>query len=1016
MESGSRQHSSSINALDSLSIHRITSGQVVVDLQTAVKELVENSLDAGATSIEVRFKNYGIESIEVVDNGSGIAAADYDSVGLKHHTSKLDSFEALESVSSFGFRGEALSSLCALCSSVTITTATDEDAPMGTVLELDRLGKVKSRSGKVARQRGTTVTISELFKPLPVRRKELERNAKREYGKALNLVNAYALLPCVQENGGVRLTCTHQPKSGKKSVQLRTDGSPSIRSSVSSLWGPKTLDNLVELDLSFKVETEKSVLRRQGLLPSDKQTNIVTVRGLISKFSLNCGRNGADRQFYYINGRPCSPSKVQKAFNEVYKTFNATQSPMVIVDFILPKGSIDVNVSPDKRTILIHSEDNLVQALKIALEEKFAPERSTYNVTSGPSQAVQNTTLGVGKLTTTSAPKRAPLFAPDSSEDEDLLVVKETEEPGLGASASLVSEDKNKDSSTHCAVPQEIGRGGSEIREPSQTRSRSRDAVEDATASAANEKHPEADDVHSMSPIIAQMASSSSAVSSRSSVPSPRQVPEVAIQRIEPPRAGSSYRGGKQLVFNASGSFWHLSPTRQSANSSSSDTRPRKRQRTESEHVDTCNAKKPTQKGFKMRMAGFAMAGSQNAPTMVVDGDGDGDESSSEGEEIADKAEQHDRATDEPALPVGSIGSSKTLDTTSSAQDEVSVDSDIVMETEFDVESGVSPRTTSYRGMNPEAAASVGAEAEAQELSSQEADGSAAPEYVRNTALETSVMHYDEEALMKRWHNRCIPISSSGVDDSLANNINTMNTEGDDKAASEALSRVINKIDFAKMDVIGQFNLGFIVARRRQTGVTLVSNGSQENTRDDLFIIDQHAADEKYNFEQLQQTTRIESQALFRPKPLELTAADELVAIENIDVLRRNGFEIEIDDSRPQGGHRLNLVAQPVSKATVFDMRDLEELLHLLRDSPRGQMVRCSKARSMFAMRACRKSIMVGMPLQHRQMTSVVRHMGTMDQPWNCPHGRPTMRHLADISTGGRKDLQDKIIKWDTSW
>ncbi|KAI0764133.1 DNA mismatch repair protein MutL [Irpex lacteus] len=336
----SKKHANSITALDALSVHRISSGQVVVDLQTAVKELVENSLDAGATNIEVRFKEHGLESIEVVDNGCGIAAADYDSVGLKHHTSKLDSFEALEGVSTFGFRGEALSSLCALCSSVTVTTATENTHLW----------------------RGTTVTISEIFKPLPVRRKELERNAKREFGKALNLLNAYALVPCAQENGGVRLTCTHQPKGGKKSVQLRTDGSSSVRASVSALWGPKTLENLVELDLSFDVETEKAILRRQGILP---RKNTITVRGLISRFALNCGRNGSDRQFYYINGRPCNPSKVQKAFNEVYKTFNATQSPMVIADFILPKGCIDVNVSPDKRTILIHSEDNLVQALKV---------------------------------------------------------------------------------------------------------------------------------------------------------------------------------------------------------------------------------------------------------------------------------------------------------------------------------------------------------------------------------------------------------------------------------------------------------------------------------------------------------------------------------------------------------------------------------------------------------------------------------------------------------------------------
>jgi DNA mismatch repair protein PMS2 len=158
----------------------------VVDLQTAVKEMVENSLDAGATTIgeskslvrllpapklspeEVRFRDHGLKSIEVVDNGSGISARGLRRhwlvyrtithmdlpfvVGLKHHTSKLSSFEDLTTVSSFGFRGEAISSLCALSESVTITTATTSEAPMGTVIELDRSGKVTSRSTKVARQ------------------------------------------------------------------------------------------------------------------------------------------------------------------------------------------------------------------------------------------------------------------------------------------------------------------------------------------------------------------------------------------------------------------------------------------------------------------------------------------------------------------------------------------------------------------------------------------------------------------------------------------------------------------------------------------------------------------------------------------------------------------------------------------------------------------------------------------------------------------------------------------------
>lgn len=114
----------------------------------------------------------------------------------------------------FGFRGEALASLCAMCESVVITTATTSEAPMGTVLELDRSGRVVNKDRRIARQRGTTVSLTGLFAPLPVRRKEFERHAKREYGKALSLLTAYALVPCTAEAGGVKLTVSHISESG----------------------------------------------------------------------------------------------------------------------------------------------------------------------------------------------------------------------------------------------------------------------------------------------------------------------------------------------------------------------------------------------------------------------------------------------------------------------------------------------------------------------------------------------------------------------------------------------------------------------------------------------------------------------------------------------------------------------------------------------------------------------------------------------------------------------------------
>jgi len=132
-----------------------------------------------------------------------------------------------------------------------------------------------------------------------------------------------------------------------------------------------------------------------------------------------------------------------------------------------------------------------------------------------------------------------------------------------------------------------------------------------------------------------------------------------------------------------------------------------------------------------------------------------------------------------------------------------------------------------------------------------------------------------------------------------------------------------------------------------------------------------------------------------RPQAMELMASDELVAMENIDVLKKNGFEVDVDSEGPGEcgkGSRLRLTAQPVSKSTVFNIKgwsfpvpecsvpvsecalrrtDLEELIHLMRDRPAGQMVRCSKARAMFAMRACRKSVMIGMPLNRKQMSLV---------------------------------------------
>ncbi|KAI7871097.1 MutL C terminal dimerization domain-containing protein [Spinellus fusiger] len=198
--------------------------------------------------------------------------------------------------------------------------------------------------------------------------------------------------------------------------------------------------------------------------------------------------------------------------------------------------------------------------------------------------------------------------------------------------------------------------------------------------------------------------------------------------------------------------------------------------------------------------------------------------------------------------------------------------------------------------------------------------------------------------------------------------------------ALDTLNRLINKSDFAEMKILGQFNLGFIIV----------------SLKNDLFIIDQHAADEKYNFETMQKETRIKGQKLIRPQTLSLSASDELVVMDNLDVFKANGFELEVHPDNPST-ERIHVVSQPANKSILFDQSvDFSELVYLLMDRP-GSIVRCSRTRKIFASRACRASVMIGDSLTENKMIKA-RKLTFIKQKKTVPHGRPTMRHLRTLS------------------
>ncbi|KAL8765234.1 MAG: hypothetical protein Q9209_007627 [Squamulea sp. 1 TL-2023] len=246
-----------IKAIEGQSVHQIQSGQVIVDLCSVAKELVENSLDAGATSIEVRFKGHGLESIEVQDNGNGISKENYETLALKHYTSKLSTYDDLCSLQTFGFRGEALSSLCALSNFQVVTTQAHE-APKGTKLDFETSGKLKATS-VVASQKGTTVVVEALFANLPVRRRELEKNIKREYAKVLQVLQAYA---CISTS--VKFSISNILAKGKKTVVFATKSNVATRDNIANVFGAKTLSALVSMDIRFNLQDTQSNKKPAG--------------------------------------------------------------------------------------------------------------------------------------------------------------------------------------------------------------------------------------------------------------------------------------------------------------------------------------------------------------------------------------------------------------------------------------------------------------------------------------------------------------------------------------------------------------------------------------------------------------------------------------------------------------------------------------------------------------------------------------------------------------------------------
>ena len=337
----------SIRRLDEKIVNQIAAGEVIERPASVLKELVENSIDAGASKIDIELKAGGAQSIIVRDDGGGIARDELALALSRHATSKLDSFEEIETVKTLGFRGEALPSIASVCR-MTIETRTAHDNS-GWQVSCEGGGDV-SQPQPVQHTVGTTVTVRDLFFNVPARRKFL-RSATTEYSYMDKLIKRMVL-----SQAQVEFTVLRDSKRAVRYLRVGDDDSWPLR--LSSVFGDVFTENCLRLEM------HSDEMSLTGWIAAPDYT-----------------RTQADQQYLFVNGRAVQDRSVMHAVRQSYMDvlFDTTRFPVCALYLTVSSQLVDVNVHPTKSEVRFRYPRDVyrfvMQAVRGALRGDTPDER-----------------------------------------------------------------------------------------------------------------------------------------------------------------------------------------------------------------------------------------------------------------------------------------------------------------------------------------------------------------------------------------------------------------------------------------------------------------------------------------------------------------------------------------------------------------------------------------------------------------------------------------------------------------
>ncbi|XP_060070717.1 DNA mismatch repair protein Mlh1-like isoform X2 [Ylistrum balloti] len=333
-----------IRKLDEVVVNRIAAGEVIQRPANALKEMIENCLDAKATNIQVTVKQGGLKLLQIQDNGTGIRKEDMSIVCERFTTSKLQSFDDLNSIATYGFRGEALASISHVAH-VTITTRTADSKCAFRAQFID--GKLKEAVKPCAGNIGTQITVEDLFYNINTRRKAL-KSPSEEHAKVSEVVSRYAV-----HNSRVGFTLK---KYGESSADVRTPPNSSAVHNIRTIYGPSIAKELVE------IEHEDSRL-------------CFKVHGFVTNANYSTKKC---TMLLFINHRLVDSTALRKSLDTVYQAYLPKNShPFMYLSLEIAPQNVDVNVHPTKHEVHFLHEDAIIESVQTAVEAKLLGSNSS---------------------------------------------------------------------------------------------------------------------------------------------------------------------------------------------------------------------------------------------------------------------------------------------------------------------------------------------------------------------------------------------------------------------------------------------------------------------------------------------------------------------------------------------------------------------------------------------------------------------------------------------------------------